>query len=102
MCTEEHFIHITEDLAQKELFSFSSVVLEGQCHPSSSNTYGNNLDLNSDSMLRGLMQPMLKPSSHIPYFPLKVSALQILALHSNGQAQVLSGICLMNNRSSEA
>lgn len=28
-------MYLTEDLAQKELFSFSSLVLEGQCHPSS-------------------------------------------------------------------
>lgn len=35
-------------------------------------------------------------------FPLKVSALQIPAVHSNGQAQALSAICLMNNRRSEA
>lgn len=72
-CSEEHFVHITEDLVQKELVAFSSRFWK-DVPPSSSSSYGNNLALDSGSVLWGLMQPTLEPSSHIPHVPLKVSA----------------------------
>lgn len=33
MCSEEGLVYITEDLAQKELVSFSSLLLEGHANP---------------------------------------------------------------------
>lgn len=49
-CSEEHFVHITEDLVQKELVAFSSRFWK-DVPPSSSSSYGNNLALNSGSVL---------------------------------------------------
>jgi len=87
-CSEEHFVHITEDLVQKELVAFSSRFWK-DVPPSSSSSYGNNLALNSGSVLWWLMQPTLEPSSHIPHVPLRF-LLANIAVHSNGQTQVPS------------
>lgn len=71
MCSVERFVYITGDLAQKELVSFLSVLLEGHASPPPAAPKERtwiSIPIQCDE---GLMQPVLEPSFSIPYFPLR-------------------------------